>query len=153
MKFTSCSTITASLLLLATLKPREYGGVSAQKATISDHNHHRKTSSSDDERRYIVKFRKQQNATLTAGSGYRLQKDDPRLIMVLPEDDAEVITIDTEEDLMYWENHEDVEYVEQDSKVYPHQFFLNGESTPWGIERVGALDVSDDNVYNQKVCM
>ena len=94
---------------------------------------------------------------------YRLSRDDPHLIMTLPEtlvNTAEVITIDTEEDLWYWQNHEDVEYVEQDSKVYPHQSLplqsvslSSGESTPWGIKRVKALDVNDDNVYNQRVCM
>ena len=40
-----------------------------------------------------------------------------------------------------------------DSKVYPHQSLSSGESIPWGIDKVRALDVSDVNVYNQKVCM
>lgn len=163
MTFTaSTSTITASIaLLLATISftPHHDHFVAVATAQTTGMTNHSNTIGSDDTR-YIVKFK---YGTLASGAGspssggsYRLQKDDPRLIMVLPDDDAEVMTIDTEEDLLHWQNHEDVEYVERDSKVYPHQLLSPsslGESTPWGIERVRALDVSDDDVYNQKVCM
>merc|ERR1712038_2179736 len=66
----------------------------------------------------------------------------------LPDDNVEVITIESEDELQFWEDQDSVEYIEADTKIY-----LQGESTPWGINTVEALDVSDANVSNQKVCI
>ena len=68
--------------------------------------------------------------------------------MTLPDDDIEVMSLETEEEIRYWEDHDDVEYVEPDNKVY-----LYAESVPWGITTTKALEVSDDSVSNQKVCI
>ena len=189
-RISTSATPTAALLFIFTILisggGKEYGGLLGTASALATDQSDVPTDAPTDAptsiiKRYIVKFKNAtdiedgdvhsngsetmfhtQSVTRTERH-YRLSRDDPHLIMTLPKtlvDTAEVMTIDTEEDLLYWQNHEDVEYVEQDSKVYPHQslpspsFSLSaGESIPWGIERVKALDVNDDNVSNQKVCM
>jgi len=156
--------INTSLLLLAVVAATNAGKTTRMTSGNRDNhdkndNHDiRRRATTNKEGRYLVKYKKpnknenKNNIHLMGSSpssaGYRLQTDDPRLIMELPDDDVEVMTIETEDELRFWEDQDDVEYVEADSKIY-----LQGESTPWGIETVKALDVSDDRVSNQKVCI
>jgi len=154
--------INTSLLLILAIKNYGVGAhdadsqnKSAMESSDKEKNSRRTmtiTATSNEENRYIVKFRKQdeRNRTLMGSfsEGYRLQRDDPRLIMELPDDNVEVITIESEDELQFWEDQDSVEYIEADTKIY-----LQGESTPWGINTVEALDVSDANVSNQKVCI
>ena len=48
----------------------------------------------------------------------------------------------------HWEEHDDVEYVERDERIY-----LQSEKVPWGTITVKALEVSDEHISNQKVCI
>lgn len=66
----------------------------------------------------------------------------------LPKANAEVVYLDSEEDVRAYERMKDVEYVQRDTKKT-----LFAEDTPWGIERVAALSVSDEFVSNQKICI
>ena len=77
----------------------------------------------------------------------RLQGN-PHLIMSLPADNIEVMTLETEREIQYWEQWKDVQYVEPDHKVYPV-----AESVPWGINAVNALSIGDSSVSNWKVCI
>jgi len=97
-----------------------------------------------DDYRYMIKF-KTQNRFLSA---HRTLKKDSRTIKSLPEDKVVVMTITSIEDLEYWQDRDDVEYVEKDTRVYPL-----AESTPWGINAVKAMSVSDSTIFNQRVCI
>jgi len=44
-------------------------------------------------------------------------------------------------------------FFQTDSKVYLMQAEQEGETTPYGITQVHALDVDDSQVYNRKVCV
>ncbi len=111
----------------------------------------------DNDNRFLVKF-KHHYQFMAADKDRKLQnKSDPRShnrshsqvkIMSLPDDDVEVMILKTKEDVQYWEQRDDVEYVEPDHKV-----FKLGEYIPVGIHQVKALDISDDFVSNQKVCV
>lgn len=68
--------------------------------------------------------------------------------MNLPKENSEVLTIKSMQEVQQWEERDDVEYVERDSKVY-----LQAETTPYGISMIQALDVTDNFVSNQKVCI
>jgi len=103
------------------------------------------TSSGDDtKRQFLVKF-KDHNRFMAADM--ELQSD-PHQIMSLPDDDVEVMTFESEEELLHWENREDVEFVEPD-----HMMELFAETVPYGINSVKALDVDDSSISNQKVCI
>ena len=52
-----------------------------------------------------------------------------------------------------WELHPDVEYVEQDSKMYLMQNRRGNEVRPYGLLHSQALKVSDEYVGNRKVCI
>jgi serine protease len=97
------------------------------------------------EHRFIIKF-KDRSRFDTAH--FSLQSD-PHFIMSLPEDDIEVMNLESEEEIKYWEERDDVDYIEPDQKV-----FLQAESIPWGITKVKALNISNDgSISNQKVCV
>ena len=81
-------------------------------------------SSNDDGNRFMVKF-KTHNDFVT--EDIKLQSD-PHQIMSLPDDDVEIMAFESEEELQYWEQRDDVKYVEPDHKVYPIT-----EHTPYGI--------------------
>lgn len=66
----------------------------------------------------------------------------------LPKENAEVLYLDSEEEVKMWEEKDDVEYVELDTKIH-----LQAEEIPYGITRVQALRVSDSDVSNRKVCI
>jgi subtilisin family serine protease len=118
--------------------------------------------------RYIIKFK---DHTRFQSSQTKLQND-PSLIMSLPGNNIHVVSIDssdsseTENGIKYWEDHEDVEFVEQDSKIYQYPTTTDqtnnqlnvqtnnvGEVIPWGINDVKALAVDDSTDSNQKVCI
>ena len=102
----------------------------------------------DNEHRYMIKFK---HKNTFQKETYKLQiNGDQRLIMTLPDDNVDVMTLNTTDEVSSWEEHDDVEYVELDSKVYKQQQL---ESIPWGIEKVRAFNVNDDNISNQKVCI
>eukprot|EP00979_Chaetoceros_neogracilis_P000395 scaffold101_cov258-Chaetoceros_neogracile.AAC.1 len=128
----------------------------------------------EDEGRYIVKYKKDSleylNRLKTAEANEaddgdrRLRKLTKRTLKqaksskaniknFLPKEKAEVIYADTEEEATEWENHNDVEYIERDTKVYMLQTFSDEGEIPYGIKQVQALDVSDAFVSNQKVCV
>ena len=98
------------------------------------------------EGRWIIGFK--------SGAGFdsidrQMQSDaDPRRVMGLPQDRAEVMTLSSEEEVQYWNDREDVAYVEPDYIVRPL-----AETIPYGISAVKALSVNDDKVSNQKVCI
>jgi len=98
----------------------------------------------DDDNRYIVTFKKgPRPQSVGARSGFEVVGD-PIAVF----DYAEVILLRTMEDLKRMEERDDVEDVELDQKVY-----LEAERTPYGIEKVMALDVPDTYVSNRKVCI
>eukprot|EP00554_Chaetoceros_debilis_P008917 CAMPEP_0194098730 /NCGR_PEP_ID=MMETSP0150-20130528/41_1 /TAXON_ID=122233 /ORGANISM="Chaetoceros debilis, Strain MM31A-1" /LENGTH=716 /DNA_ID=CAMNT_0038784801 /DNA_START=80 /DNA_END=2226 /DNA_ORIENTATION=- len=66
----------------------------------------------------------------------------------LPNQNVEIVYFNSEKEKALFEQSEEVEYIEEDHKIY-----LNGEEIPYGIEKVQALPVSDDNVSNRKVCI
>jgi len=98
----------------------------------------------NEETRYIIKFKNQYATTKSTNQ----RNPNPRVIMSLPKDRVEVMTLESEQELQFWKNHVDVEYIEADSKIY-----LYAESIPWGISSIEALKVSDEEVSNQKVCI
>ncbi len=102
------------------------------------------SSGDDDENRFLVKFK---GHSQFMAADMKLQSD-PHQIMSLPDDDVEVMTFASEEELQYWEERDDVEYIEPDHKVY-----RLAENIPYGIKSVKALSVSDGSVSNQKVCI
>jgi len=115
----------------------------------------------DEENRYMVKFKEGRRRRLQGSPAtvvddpnpgndgvFSLASTNDPSIMSLPEDDVEVMILPTEEDVRAMEEHEDVEYVEKDEKV-----FLNAEQTPYGITMTKALSVSDSKVSNRKVCI
>ena len=102
------------------------------------------TSLGDDENQFLVKFK--DHDQFMAADMY-LQSD-PHQIMSLPDDDVEVMTFESKEELEYWEQRDDVEYIEPD-----YMLNLFSETTPYGINSVKALSVSDTAVSNQKVCV
>ena len=139
MKFSQFTIISFLILFL---KHYTYAYVDA------DADAERNTLENDNEHRYMIKFKHQQSYERSTSS-LRSNRD-PRLIMTLPDDKVEIMTLNTQEEVLFWEQHDGVEYVERDSKVYLQQQL---ETIPWGIEKVKALGVSDDNVSNQKVCI
>ena len=98
----------------------------------------------DTMRQFLVKF-KDHDRFMAADM--ELQSD-PHQIMSIPDDDVEVMTFETEEELLLWEQRDDVEYIEPD-----HMMELFSETVPYGINSVKALSVSDSNVSNRKVCI
>lgn len=104
-----------------------------------------RTKKKEHQTRFIVKFK--DHGRFEAFNMLQLQSN-PKHIMALPDDDIEVMSLETEEEIRYWEDQDDVEYVEPDHKIY-----LLAESVPWGIAATKALEVSDDPVSNQKVCI
>jgi len=66
----------------------------------------------------------------------------------LPKQNVEIMYFNSEKEKTLFEQSEEVEYIEED-----HKFFLTAEETPYGINKVQALAVSDDNVSNRKVCI
>ncbi len=102
------------------------------------------TSESEGEQRFIVKFKNKSSFHKAAKS----VKKSGIHIMGLPRENSEVMTLKTMKDIKEWEERDDVEYVERDHKVY-----MQAESTPFGIDMVEALEVSDEFVSNQKVCI
>eukprot|EP00554_Chaetoceros_debilis_P011612 CAMPEP_0194128020 /NCGR_PEP_ID=MMETSP0150-20130528/60828_1 /TAXON_ID=122233 /ORGANISM="Chaetoceros debilis, Strain MM31A-1" /LENGTH=587 /DNA_ID=CAMNT_0038821975 /DNA_START=32 /DNA_END=1793 /DNA_ORIENTATION=+ len=66
----------------------------------------------------------------------------------LPNQNVEIAYFRSEKEKTLFEERNDVEYIEAD-----HKICLMAESTPYGITKVRALDVSDDNVSNRKVCI
>lgn len=101
-----------------------------------------------DTNRFIVKFKDRSRFTGLAVRR-RSHRPDVKKVMDLPDDNMEVMYFSNKEyGVKYWEQQEDVEYVVPDHKVY-----LFAESVPWGITAVQALEVSDDAVSNQKVCI
>jgi len=87
--------------------------------------------------RYIVKFEDTPD-NLARARRMESRALEEQLINILPEDNAEVLKLTTEEEVNEWRNRTDVKYVEKDQRV-----FLQGESTPYGINMVKALSVSD----------
>ena len=119
--------------------------------------------SPDNENRYIVKFVDQaqfeaeDNRLLRTG-GHQ------KKIMSLPEDLVQVMELDTDDEVRYWADRDDVEYIERDQKVYllePQlvdgdrnlQLEPEVESVPWGINAVKAFSISDGLVSNRKICI
>ncbi len=99
----------------------------------------------DNNQRYIVKFNSE--------SGFRSvsydAQNDGTHIMELTMERSEVMTLRTLEDVQRMEERDDVEYVERDHKVY-----LQAEgSSQYGFRMVKASAVSDEFMYNQKICI
>jgi len=67
----------------------------------------------------------------------------------MPKENAEVVYLNSEEEIKQWSEKDDVEYVEHDVKVY----LQSEETVPYGINTVHALDVPDTDVSNRKVCI
>jgi len=139
------SSLSCLILLLSKLS----GSISSNAHENEDSNQVRTLQSitgneDTDDYRYIIKF-KTQNRFLSA---HRTLKKDSRTIKSLPEDKVVVMTITSIEDLEYWQDRDDVEYVEKDTRIYPL-----AESTPWGIDAVKAMSVSDNTISNQRVCI
>lgn len=101
-------------------------------------------SESENAERFIVKLKSKKAFHKAVESA----KKGGRHIMTLWRENSEVMTLKTLKDVKEMEEREDVEYVERDTKVYKQ-----AESTPTGIAMVEALEVSDEFVSNQKVCI
>jgi serine protease len=99
---------------------------------------------SEMEHRYIVKFKDSQNFHMATKEATQIGIH----IMGLPLENSEVMTLGTIEDVQHYEERDDVEFVERDHKLY-----LQSENIPYGIDMVNALEVTDDSVSNQKVCI
>jgi serine protease len=78
--------------------------------------------------------------------------------MTLPDDDIEVMELDTEEEIRYWQEQDDVEYVEPDGKIYLHESLINQEEEnenehteviPWGVNAIKALNLSNNSMRNK----
>lgn len=102
-------------------------------------------SESVGEYRYIIKFKSKKALRAARGRARRAGSH----IMDLLAENSEVMTLRSMKEVKQWEERDDVEYVEQDHKVYLQQ----AESVPYGIKMVEALEVSDEFVSNQKVCI
>lgn len=108
-------------------------------------------------KRYIVRFKNDSSSYTqrmeTASLSTSVSMDmtsasgNPGFGSFLPKDHAEVMNLD-EKEAEDWEERDDVEFVELDSKV-----FLYGEEVPYGINKVKALSVRDKDVSNRKVCI
>jgi len=97
--------------------------------------------------RYIVKFKdghKLKNVIMTKGGGRA-----GKFVTTLEKDNAEVMILEGDEDKKIWEDSDDVEFVEEDSKVFP----LQSEEVPYGITMVRAAEVDTSKVSNRKVCI
>lgn len=108
--------------------------------------------------RYIVRFKndsssyiqRMETASLSTSVSMDISsasRNNPGFGSFLPQDYAEVMNLD-EKEAEDWEQREDVEFVELDSKV-----FLYAEEVPYGINKVKALSVLDEDVSNRKVCI
>jgi hypothetical protein len=95
--------------------------------------------------RYIVKFKDGSNNLNRSRELYPTLESLPRI-------NAEVMLLDTIEDVHAMEEREDVEYVERDLKRYLLQTTYT-ESVPYGVNLVKALDVSDEFSFRKKVCI
>lgn len=72
----------------------------------------------------------------------------------LEKDMIEIIQTLSKEEAATWETHQDVLYVERDTKVHPFQNEPSDEQgTPYGIIKTQAILVPDDHIANRKVCM
>lgn len=71
----------------------------------------------------------------------------------LEKDKIEIIHTLSKEEAATWETHQDVEYVERDTKVYPFQNEPSEQGTPYGIIKTQAILVPDDHIANRKVCI
>ena len=103
----------------------------------------------DHKDRWIVRFKSEEGFD-TIHRQMQSKDADPHSvrIMGLPQDRAEVMTLSSEEEVQYWNDRDDVAYVEPDYIVRPM-----AENIPYGISAVKALSVSDGKVSNQKVCI
>jgi hypothetical protein len=125
------------------------------------------TTTPSEDNRYIIKFVNQQTYE-AARNRVLFNTNNPNHIMSLPEDHAEVVIIDSVDDLADWEDNLDVDYIEPDSRIYLHDntdttgtgtgtgtdaYVPNAETIPWGINKVQSFQVSDDKISNQKVCI
>ncbi len=153
---TNTALCTASTVVEQKEEGSSQGGNSSLRGNKEVRSTNRILSSDDDENRFLVKFKGHDQFM---AADMKLQSD-PHQIMSLPDDDVEVMTFASEEELRYWEEREDVEYVEPDHKVYrlgetipDHKVSWWLETIPDGIKSVKALDVSDGSVSNQKVCI
>lgn len=102
--------------------------------------------------RYVVKFK-------SHAAMMRSQKKSSAtpVLMTFDKFDMEVVNIASDDELKEWEEDEDVVKIELDQKRYllnsiPERK-LQEEEIPYGINMVNALDVSDENVSNMRVCI
>jgi len=108
--------------------------------------------------RYIIKFKdgcthiqeKMNAAAAEANLGVSNAKSiDAQYLL---KNNAEVLNLSSEE-VKVWRENEEVDYVEKDCKRKVLQTRTIYGIAPYGITNVKALDVSDKNVANRKVCI
>jgi subtilisin family serine protease len=114
-----------------------------------------------DSARFIVKYKSQVH--MQAMHTFALastKSSSSQVVMTFEDSDMEVVTMDDEETIAEYLASGNVDYMEPDPVRFLFDAIpsgpsreLQGEETPYGINMVKALDVSDEFVKNRKVCV